>query len=127
MRTQYSKRGFYKQRKNRAKLIFSEFKPCLEKLYAVTPPKCGLGRALRYTLDNWALLILYIKDPILTPSNNLTENAIRPFVIGPKNWLFCNTPNGAHPSAILYSLIETAKLNNLVPYDYLYYIFKKLP
>jgi len=127
LRTQYSKRGFYKQRKNQATLIFDEFKPWLEKLYAATLPQSNLGKAIRYTLDNWELLILYIEDPILTPSNNLAENAIRPFVIGRKNWLFCNTPNGAHASATLYSLIESAKLNNLVPYDYLYYIFKKLP
>ena len=127
LRTQYSQKGFYKQRKNRANLIFEEFKPWLEKLYAETPPQMNLGRAIRYTLDNWELLILYIEDPLLTPSNNLAENAIRPFVIGRKNWLFCNTPNGAKASAILYSLIETAKLNNIVPYDYLYYIFKKLP
>jgi transposase len=127
LRTEYSEKGFYKQRKKRAKQIFKKFKLWLEKLYAATPPSNPLGKAIAYTLDNWELLILYIEDPILTPSNNLAENAIRPFVIGRKNWLFCNTPNGANASAILYSFIESAKLNKLVPYDYLYYILKKLP
>jgi transposase len=127
LRTEYSEKGFYKQRKNRAEQIFEEFKPWLVELYTETPPGGPLGKAIGYTLDNWELLIRYIEDPVLVPSNNLAENAIRPFVIGRKNWLFCNTPNGANASAILYSLIESAKLNKLVPYDYLYYIFRKLP
>jgi transposase len=127
LRTEYSEKEFCEQRKNRAEKIFDEFKEWLEKLYAATPPKGLLGKAIGYTLDNWELLILYIEDPVLVPSNNLAENAIRPFVIGRKNWLFCNTPNGANASAILYSLTESAKLNELVPYDYLYYIFRKLP
>ena len=63
----------------------------------------------------------------LTPDNNLAENAIRPFVIGRKNFLFAGTPEGAHASACLYSLIETAKVNNLEPYKYLRYLFEKLP
>ena len=84
-----------KLHKNRAEQIFEKFKPWLEKLYTATPPSNPLGKAISYTLDNWDLLILYIEDPILTPSNNLAENVIRPFVIGRKNWLFCNTPNGA--------------------------------
>lgn len=63
----------------------------------------------------------------MTPDNNLAENAIRPFVVGRKNWLFSGTPEGAQASASLYSLIETAKANNLEPYKYLRYLFEKLP
>lgn len=59
--------------------------------------------------------------------NNLAENAIRPFIIGRKNWLFSGTPEGATASALLYSLIETAKANGLEPYSFLRYIFKALP
>ena len=55
------------------------------------------------------------------------ENAIRPFVIGRKNWLFSGSPRGADSSAGIYSLIETAKANNLEPYWYLLYLFRKLP
>ena len=52
-------------------------------------------------------------------SNNPAENAIRPFVVGRKNWLFCDTPKGAEASAIVYTLVETAKANRLEPFDYL--------
>ena len=62
-----------------------------------------------------------------TPDNNLAENAIRPFVIGRKNWLFAGTPQGARASATIYSLIETAKANNLEPYKYLRFLFENLP
>jgi len=57
----------------------------------------------------------------------MAENSIRPFVIGRKNWLFSGTPEGAAASALLYSLIETAKANKLEPYAYLRYIFEMLP
>jgi transposase len=57
----------------------------------------------------------------------LVENAIRPFVLGRRNWLFSGSPRGAHASATLYSVIETAKANGLEPYRYLRYLFTKLP
>ena len=60
-------------------------------------------------------------------SNNLDENAIRPFVMGRKNWLFCNTPNGATASAAVYSIVETAKANGLDPYKYLKYLLEQMP
>jgi hypothetical protein len=63
----------------------------------------------------------------LRPDNNLAENAIRPFVIGRKNWLFSGSPNGARASSALYSLIETAKANGLEPYRYLRYLFARIP
>ena len=59
--------------------------------------------------------------------NNRSERAIKPFVIGRKNWLFANTPRGAKSSAIIYSIVETAKENGLVPFAYLTYLFEKLP
>jgi len=127
LRKEYSEKGFMKQRKNRAEQIFDQFKPWLIKLYESTPPKGALGKAFRYTLDNWEQLILYVEDPVLTPSNNHAENAIRPFVIGRKNWLFSGTPCGAEASAIHYSLIETAKLHKLNPYEYLSFIYARLP
>lgn len=63
----------------------------------------------------------------MTPDNNLAENAIRPFCVGRRNWLFSGTPDGAKASADIYSLIETAKANNLEPYKYLRYLFEKIP
>lgn len=64
---------------------------------------------------------------MLTPDNNPAENAIRPFVLGRKNWLFAGTPQGAEASAMLFSLIETARANNCEPYSYLRHIFAHLP
>jgi transposase len=86
-----------------------------------------LGQAIGYTLANWKKLIIYIEDGRLRPDNNLVENAIRPFVVGRKNWLFAGSPDGAAASATFFSLIETAKANGLEPYGYLRYVFKKLP
>ncbi len=63
----------------------------------------------------------------MTPDNNSAENAIRPFVVGRKSWLFAGTPKGTQASAALYSLIETAKANGLESYRYLRYLFEKLP
>ncbi len=63
--------------------------------------------------DPWAL-----KDGRIEMDNNLLENAIRPFALRRKNWLFAGSPNGAKASAILYSLIETCKANNIEPYQY---------
>ncbi len=82
---------------------------------------------MSYTLKEWPKLIRYLDSLYLTPDTNYIENAIRPFVIGRKNWLFSGSPVGAHASATLYSLIETAKANGIEPYRYLRYIFTKLP
>jgi len=82
---------------------------------------------MSYTLNQWSKLIVYIEDGRLKPDNNLAENAIRPFVVGRKNWLFSGHPRGAKASAIYFSLIETAKANGLEPYSYLRYIFNYLP
>jgi transposase len=81
-RKEFSLRGFAKRRANEAGLIFARFKPWLEKLVAETPPSGALGKAAAYSLSNWEELIRYVEDPLLTPSNNRAENAIRPFVVG---------------------------------------------
>ncbi len=91
------------------------------------PPSALLGKAVNYALKEWEKLQRYLDNPYLTPDTNMIENAIRPFVIGRKNWLFSGSPRGAHASATLYSLIETAKANGIEPYRYLRYVFTKLP
>ena len=73
-----------------------------------------LGKAIKYTLGQWPKLIRYIDDGHLSIDNNRAERAIKPLVIGRKNWLFSNTPNGADASAMLYSIVETAKANGLI-------------
>lgn len=114
-------------RKLKAKPILDEFKTWLDSKVSTTPPKGLLGKAVNYTLNYWNRLIRYIDDGLLRPDNNLAENAIRPFVVGRKNWLFAGHPSGADASAALYSLIETAKANGLKPYFYLRYLFDYLP
>jgi len=69
----------------------------------------------------------YLESPYLTPDNNACENAIRPFVLGRKNRLFCQSIGGVESSCGMYTLIETAKQNGLVPFDYLMLLFEKTP
>lgn len=117
----------YTLRQLRAKPVLDEFKTWLDHKASITPPKGLLGKAVAYALNHWKRLVRYIDDGRLRPDNNLIENAIRPFVVGRKNWLFSGHPNGANASAALYSLIETAKANGLKPYFYLRYLFDQLP
>ena len=114
-------------RQEKAKPIFDDFFKWLSKKSLQVVPKSLLGKAVSYALGQWNRLLVYLDHPAMTPDNNLAENAIRPFVIGRKNWLFAGTPDGAKASADLYSLIETAKANRLEPYKYLRYLFEKIP
>lgn len=114
-------------REEHARPILEEFKSWLDKNALITVPKSALGKAISYTLGQWPRLIRYMDQGFISPDNNRAENAIRPFVVGRKNWLFSDSPKGAHASATLYSLVETAKANGLEPYQYLKYIFGKLP
>ena len=90
-------------------------------------PKSLLGGAVKYTHNQWQKLVRFLEDGRVETSNNRAERSIKPFVIGRKNWMFCNTPAGARASAIIYSIVETAKENHLSPYAYLTYLFEKLP
>jgi transposase len=127
LRSDFSLKGFCKQRKNRAGPILEQLHKTLTRTLPEVPPGLDFGKAISYTLDNWEQLVLYLDNPLLTPSNNKAENAIRPFVIGRKNWMFSGTPKGAQSSAVLYSLVESAKLHNLAVYEYFYFILKKIP
>ncbi len=118
---------FLIKRKNAVTPILEEFHNWMKSLKETMLPQGDTGRAINYALSEWSKLICYLDHHLLTPDNNLIENAIRPFVIGRKNWLFSNTPRGANASAILYSLIESAKANGLEPYKYLRYIFDQIP
>lgn len=116
-----------KLRQQKSKPVLDDFKKWLDKRSPMTPPSSLLGQAFKYTLSNWDRLIRYIEDGHLKPDNNSAENAIRPFVVGRKNWLFSGHPNGAHASSILYSLVESAKAAKIEPYAYLKMIFEKIP
>lgn len=99
----------------------------LDNTLGSTLPKGLLGKALSYLEKNWEKLTTYTEDGRLSIDNNGAENAIRPFVIGRKNWLFSASVKGAKASANLYSVIETAKANGVEPYDYLRHVFAELP
>lgn len=92
-----------------------------------TAPKSALGKALHYLLEQWTYLVRYLEDGRLELSNNRAERSIKPFVMGRKNWLFANTPVGAQSSAVIYSLIETAKENKLDPHRYLLWVLQSAP
>ena len=77
--------------------------------------------------DQWLYLCNYLKDGRLELSNNRAERSIKPFVIDRKNFLFANTPSGAKSSALIFSLIETAKENGLDPYRYLLWELSEVP
>ena len=86
-----------------------------------------MTQGVGYTLGLWPQLQVYLEDGHIPIDNNLTENAIRPFVVGRKAWLFSGSPKGAEASALLYTLVETAKANGLEPRAYLTHVFEQLP
>ena len=122
-----SRPQFVEKRSELARPILARFRLWLQEHVALVPPKTALGQALHYSLAQWPRLERYLDAWLLTPDNNAAENAIRPFVVGRKNFLFADTARGAHASAAIYSLVETAKANGLEPYHYLRYLFTKLP
>jgi transposase len=99
----------------------------LDGVVGTVPPKSLVGKALGYLENQWPKLVRYLDDGRLRMDTNLVENAIRPFVIGRKEWLFSKNVHGTEASANLYGLIETAKMNGLEPYAYLRRVFEKLP
>lgn len=117
----------YKRRLEKSAPLIEKIKTWLDDNVTKYPPKLDMGEAINYALNLWDNLTVYLEDGRLPIDNNLVENAIRPFVIGRKNWLFSYTVNGAESSAAIYSLVESAKANGKDPYKYLKEIFEKLP
>jgi transposase len=117
----------YEKRLERSKPVLDAFLSWLKIQEPKVLPKSALGKAITYCLNQWDKLVVFLEDGRLELDNNRSERSIKPFVIGRKNWLFANTPRGARASAIIYSIVETAKENGLNPYYYLNYLFEKLP
>ena len=112
----------------------TESVPVLDKLRAwlddtieTIPPSTPLGKAMGYLHNQWKGLVRFCDDGRYGIDTNPVENAIRPFCVGRRNWLFADTVAGANASARLYSLIECAKANGLEPYAYLRHVFTELP
>ncbi len=118
---------FVAARRARVQPVLAKFHAWLQDKRDQVLPGTALGKAVAFALSEWPKLIRYLDHPQLRPDNNACEQAIRPFVVGRKNWLFSGSPRGAEASAILYSLIETAKANRREPYGYLRELFEKLP
>ena len=111
----------FQKRQKLPQPVFDEF---YRWLATINPPdKTVLLAAVVYMRNQREYLERYLEDGRLEISNNRAERSIKPFVIGRKNWLFANTPRVARASAILYSIIETAKENGVNPYTYLIYVF----
>ena len=114
-------------RQKQSQPVLNQLRQWLIEHQPQVPPESLLGKALYYLDSQWPKLIRYVKDGHTPIDNNRAENAIRPFVVGRKNWLFANTVKGATASANLYSLIETAKANGQEPFAYLTHILRQLP
>ncbi len=116
-----------KARQLKSKIILEKFKIWIEEKIHKTPPQSTAGKALLYTRNEWENITRFIEDGNLRLDNNVTENLIRPFAVGRKNWLFSDTEKGAESSSNLYTLVVSAKMNNLDPYKYLRKVFEDLP
>lgn len=113
-------------RRARAGLILDKLRDWCQQSLLQVPPKTTIGKALGYLDNEWDRLVRYLEDGELPIDNNRCENAIRSFVVGRRNWLFSNSQKGAHASAAIYSLIDTAKHNDLEPYRYLKHVLSRV-
>jgi len=111
----------------RSRPIVEGLRKWLDDIAPSVLPKSLFGLAVNYGRQQWPKLLRFLEDGRIDIDNNRAERSIKPFVIGRKNWLFANTPKGARASAVIYSIIESAKENRLNPYAYLNYLFEKLP
>ena len=118
--------GIYQIRQKKSKPIIEELKKKLLHYKDQAPPTSILGKAINYPLNQWSKLIAYLEDGRIRIDNNDCERAIKPFVIGRKNWLFSKSQKGAEASSIIYSIIETCKANNVNTYNYLRYLFENI-
>lgn len=114
-------------RQEQSRPVLEAFWVWLQEQSARVLPQGLSGKAVTYCLNQRERLQAYLLDGRLEIDNNRSERAIKPFVIGRKNWLFANTPKGAQASATIYSLVETAKENRLHPFYYLTYLLETLP
>ena len=126
-REEITEEEFVRTRKTEVQPILESLKTWLQAKSQTVLPSSLLGKAVAYALKQWSKLERYLEAACLTPDTNAIENAIRPFCLGRKNWLFHGSPAGAHAGAAMYSLIETAKANKIEPYRYLRYIFEQIP
>jgi transposase len=114
-------------RQSRSLGALADLRAWLDKTLPAVAPQTALGKALAYLHKYWDRLIRYTERGDLPIDNNRAENAIRPFVVGRKAWLFSDTQAGARASALIYSLVETARANRIEPYVWLRHLLRELP
>lgn len=107
--------------------IIHKIKEKLDEQVKQVPPQSPLGKAIAYTLSQWPKLQIYLQDGRLEISNNRMERAMKPFAVGRKNWLFCNSVEGAKAAGVIYSLIETCKAHDVNCYEWLRATLTKIP
>lgn len=132
LESQAKKRGLseqqvYQLRQEKAVPVLKQLHEYLRSKQGSVPPQSLLGKAIAYSLNHFEALKRYSEDGAINIDNNPAERAIKPFTVGRKNWLFCGNSKGAKAAANLLSLIESAKLYNLKPFDYLKYVLTHLP
>ena len=117
----------YDYRQQYSKPLLEQFKTFLDENRTKVLSKSPLGEASTYAVNQWPKLIRYIEDGRLEIDNGLSERKIKPFVIGRKNWIFCNSIAGAKAADVLFSIIETCELHKIEPYAYLRFVLTKIP
>ena len=117
----------YRIRQEESKPILDEIRQWLDTHLGQIPPQSQLGLALHYASNEWPFLIRYLEDGRLSIDNNMVENAIRPFAVGRKNWLFSDSVAGAKASAAIYSVLVSAKMNGHNEHLYLRHLLERLP
>jgi transposase len=116
-----------KLRQEKSAPIMTAFKKWVDDLLPGVPPKSALGKALAYTTSQWEKVCRFLTHPEIPIDNNYCEQQVRNFVIGRKAWVFCDSKIGATASANLYSLVMSARANDVEPFEYLMYVFEHLP
>ncbi len=113
-------------RQQRSAPLLTELKAWLEHTLSQVSAKSGLAKAIRYSLGHWHALTRYCEDGRVEVDNNTAECAIRPLVLGRRNYLFAGSDGGGESAAVIYSLIGTARLNGIEPFVYLRTVFERI-
>ena len=114
-------------RKKESQPIITTIRNLIDTYAPKALPSSKIGKAIGYLSNEWPHLLHFLENGHVALSNNRVENAIRPFAIGRKNWIFQNTARGAHASAILYSLVTSAKSHGVAIHEYIEDLLNKMP
>lgn len=115
------------ERQEKLKPLVDQFFKWIKEHRGDVTLKSLTGRAMTYALNQEEFLRVFLNHGDVPMENNAAERAIRPFCIGKKNWIMSDTIHGAKASAMVYSIVETAKANNLKPYEYMKYLLEEIP